>query len=191
MFDASGLEEALLALGQLLQDRGYAYDVVVIGGGGLLLIGIIDRPTRDVDLVALLVGDEMTGARELPGPLAEAVVDVARALDLSPTWFNGGPDSLLRFGLPDGLLERTVRRNYGSLGVFLASRYDQIHFKLYAAADDRPGGKHHVDLQKLAPTSDELRAAARWARTHDSSDGFSVVLAGVLRAFGVHDEVGP
>ena len=48
MFRDADLEEALSTLGQLLQDRGEAYDVVVIGGGALLLLGLIVRPTKDL-----------------------------------------------------------------------------------------------------------------------------------------------
>ncbi len=189
MFDAATLEEALVMLGQLLADRGYHFDVVAIGGGGLLLIGLIDRPTKDLDLVAFRDGDTLLPVgKPLPEYLAEAVDDVARILELATDWVNGGPDSLLRLGLPQGFLARVEVRAYGGLTISLASRFDQIHFKLYAAADDKPGGKHHVDLQRLEPTHDELRAAERWTRTHDPSDGFAIMLAGVLRSFGLEDE---
>ena len=79
-------------------------------------------------------------------------------------------------------------RIYGGLALSLASRFDQIHFKLYATADDRPGGKHHLDLKHLQPAAAELRSAARWARSHDSSDGFAIMLRGVLQDFGLDDE---
>jgi hypothetical protein len=189
MFDATALEEALQLLGQLLADRNRPFDVVAIGGGGLLLIGLIERPTKDVDLVALRDGATLLPANALPPALSEAVEDVARVLELSPSWMNGGPGSLLRFGLPEGFLERVETRVFGALSVSLASRFDQIHFKLYAAADDRPNGKHHVDLQRLRPTHEELRAAARWARTHDPSEGFAIMLRGVLATFGLHEAV--
>jgi hypothetical protein len=52
------------------------------------------------------------------------------------------------------------------LRVSFASRIDQIFFKLYAAADRREP-RDFADLRALAPTADELRAAARWARTHN------------------------
>lgn len=177
-------------LGQLLLDRGHRFEVVAVGGGGLLLIGLIDRPTKDLDLVALRDVGVLVPATVLPPPLAEAAEDVARVLDLAPGWMNGGPTSLLRFGLPEGFLDRLERREYGGLVILLASRFDQIHFKLYAAADDRPGGKHHVDLQRLRPTHDELRAAASWTRTHDPSEGFAIMLGGVLCTFGLADEGG-
>lgn len=52
-FGYETLEEALGILGQLLLDRGLCYEVVAIGGGGLLLLGHILRTTKDLDLVAL------------------------------------------------------------------------------------------------------------------------------------------
>lgn len=189
MFDVTALEEALQLLGQLLMDRSQPFDVVAIGGGGLLLIGLIERSTKDVDLVALRDGAALRPVTTLPPVLREAIEDVARVLDLSPNWMNGGPGSLLRFGLPEGFLERVEIRVFGALTVSLASRFDQIHFKLRAAADDRPDGKHHVDLQRLGPTPDELRAAARWARTHDPSEGFAIVLRGVLASFGLQESL--
>jgi hypothetical protein len=186
MFVAASLEEALALLGELLEERGQRFEVVAIGGGGLLLIGVIDRPTKDLDLVALLEGDTLISIEgSLPVALREAIADVGRVLALPADWINGQPGSLLRFGLPEGFRERLDRRVYGGLGLSLASRFDQIHFKLYAAADDKPRGKHHVDLQQLKPTPDELVAAARWARTHDTSDTFASVVADVLAAFGV------
>ena len=44
MLDVGRLEEALKLLGALLSDRGHHFAVVAIGGGGLQLIGVIDRP---------------------------------------------------------------------------------------------------------------------------------------------------
>lgn len=159
---------------------------MAIGGGGLQLIGAIDRPTKDLDLVALIKDGALISLQQtLPEALAEAITDVARVLNLPTNWVNAGPSSPLRFGLPDGFQGRLERRTYGGLAVSLAHRLDQIHFKLYAAADDRPGGKHHRDLEKLHPTRDELLTAAQWAKTHDTSEGFSLMLAGVLAAFDV------
>jgi hypothetical protein len=61
---------------------------------------------------------------------------VARDFSLPAEWLNSGPTGLLEFGLPDGFADRLQRRDYGEgLVVYLASRYDQIHFKLYAAVD--------------------------------------------------------
>lgn len=106
-------------------------------------------------------------------------------MKLRPGWLNAGPASLLDFGLPPGFLERTKRREFAGLIVRLASRYDQVCFKLFAAADDSPRGKHFADLKELAPTPDELCSAARWTMTHDPSEGFRHILVQVLSRLGV------
>jgi hypothetical protein len=185
MLTHSSLDAALAAVGDLLEDRKQRIEVVAIGGGGLLLLGLIERATNDLDLVALKFGDQLVKAQPLPKPLTEAADQVANLMKLSPGWLNAGPASMLDFGLPGGFLDRTTRRDYGGLVVHLASRYDQVCFKLYAAADDSPRGKHFADLKQLAPTPDELRSAAAWAKTHDMSDGFRQILDQVLATLGV------
>lgn len=63
---------------------------------------------------------------------------VGRDLGLEPGWLNAGPTGLLELGLPAGLTDRLIARDYGpALRVSFASRIDQIFFKLYAAADRR------------------------------------------------------
>ncbi len=183
MLTGPELESALQALGELLGERGLAYEIAVIGGGALSIARLIERSTKDLDIVAILEAGALKSAAPLPGPLAEAIADVAAYKRLSPDWLNSGPTSMLRFGLPEGFLQRCEQRTYGSLCVRLASRLDQIHFKLYAAADDRPGGKHHRDLEALAPTVSELEAAAAWARSHDPSEAFAVLVEQVLESF--------
>ncbi len=186
-FQSASLRAALEVLGEILADRGLSHDIAVIGGGALLLGGYIDRPTKDLDIVARIVGGTWTLAEPMPADLVEAVRDVGAALDLAQTWLNSGPTSLFTAGLPIGFAERAEVHRFGSLTVRLASRVDQIAFKVYAAADHWPlQGKHLQDLRALAPTKAEVRLAARWCATHDPSDGFrDVQLAPVLAVFGV------
>lgn len=183
MMTASELEAALRALGELLEERAVSYELAIIGGGALSITGVIDRSTRDLDIVAVVESGALHSAAPLPPVLAEAIADVAAYRGLAPTWLNNGPTSMIRLGLPDGFLGRCERRVYGSLTALFAGRIDQIHFKLYAAADDRPGGKHHRDLQALAPSMLELEQAAAWARSHDPSEGFAVLVGQVLASF--------
>ncbi len=120
--------------------------------------------------------------------LLGAAAIVARDLGLEPGWLNSGPTGLLIHGLPVGFTERVIRRDYGTaLRVSFASRVDQIFFKLYAVAS-RPEPRDSADLQHLEPTPTELRAAARWARTHDMPGPFDDELARALRNLGVEDE---
>jgi hypothetical protein len=175
------------ALGEQLAARGERFELVVIGGSALLALGLVERTTKDIDIVALRSDEDLEYAKPLPEGLQEACSLVARDFSLPPGWLNPGPTDLLKFGLPDGFIDRLERRDHGdALVVYLASRYDQIHFKLYAAVDQGPG-KHESDLRALAPTEEELLAAARWSRTQDPSEGYAQVLRGALATFGVEN----
>jgi hypothetical protein len=84
-------------------------------------------------------------------------------------------------------MSRVVTRSYGTtLIVHFASRFDQIHFKLFALVD-QGGGRHESDLRALGPTRDELVAAARWSMTQDPSPGYRSVLTQALCVLGVDD----
>lgn len=180
-------EEPLAALGQLLEERGLRYDLYAVGGGALQLLGLITRPTRDIDIVGKVEGQRILSMATLPAPLTRAIEDTARLFRISPQWVNTGPQSLLDLGLPDGAIGRAHRRQWGGLVLNIADRRDQIFFKLYAAADQGPRSKHFDDLRRLEPTPDELRDAAAWARTHDPSEGFGIELGAALRDLGVID----
>lgn len=184
-------DKLLSALGEQLAALGQRFELVVIGGSGLLALGLIERATRDVDILALRSGDELDSARPLPPTLEMARDRVARDFSLPADWLNPGPTDLLEFGLAEGFLDRLDRRDYGdALTVYLASRYDQIHFKLYALVDQGPG-KHEEDLRALSPTQAELVDAARWSRLHDPSAGYAQILREVLSYLGVdHVDLG-
>ncbi len=185
--DRAQADELLAALGEQLAAVGYECELVVIGWSGLLALGLIDRATRDVDLLALRAGDELRTPQPFPPELIAAAERVSRDYGMPSDWLNAGPSSLLELGLPEGFLDRLERRSYGeALTVHFASRLDQVHFKLYALVDQGPG-KHELDLRALEPSEDELLAAARWARAHDPSEGFRGELQLVLAHLGVED----
>jgi hypothetical protein len=182
------LGEALRALGELLGARGLHYEVVVVGGGNLILRGLVTRPTtKDLDLLGEWTADGVKPMRPMPEPLRIAVVDVARAYGFASDWVNLGPEPLLDLGLPDGFFDRLERHDFGGLVAWLAGRFDMVCFKLYAAVDQGPRSRHLQDLRELRPDRDELLAAARWTVTHDPSPGYQSLLADTLRQFGVED----
>jgi hypothetical protein len=182
------LEAALAALGELLEARGLHHEVVLIGGGNLILRGLVSRPTtKDLDLLGEWTPGGVTPMRAMPRPLRDAVVDVARTYGLASDWVNLGPASLLDLGLPDGFAGRLERHDYGGLVTWLAGRFDMVCFKLYAAVDQGPRSRHLQDLRELHPDQDELLAAARWTVTHDPSPGFRSLLDETLRHFGVEE----
>jgi hypothetical protein len=162
--------------------------LVVCGGSALIALRLVTRTTQDVDVLATLENGQLHCARPLPEWLLAAAEAVRSELSLPIHWLNDGPadENLFRLGLPVGVAERLVVRDFGAaLQVSFISRYDQIHFKLYAAADQ--GGRHFTDLRKLNPTPEELLAAARWTFTQDVSDAFRQVVVKVLQALGHGD----
>ena len=183
--DPQRLERALSLLGEVLAFRGSAAELVVVGGSGMLLLGATQRATHDVDIVALVDEGRLCKAKPLPSAVEDAARDVARVLELAPDWLNSGPTALLDFGLPSGFLSRCIVRRYEALVVHVAARFDQIHFKLYAASDHGPRSRHVADLRALAPTRAELIAAARWSRTQDPSPGYLEALRRALEFLGV------
>lgn len=185
--DFTTLENALTMLGQRLLRSRQHYEVVAIGGASLVLLGYIDRSTKDLDLVALMEAGRLISAKPLPQGLRKEITDVGTALELGEHWVNSGPSSLLEAGLPQGFEGRLVVRRYDGLTIHFAGRLDQICFKLYAAVDQGPTSKHFSDLQRLEPTQDELLTAKAWCLTQDVSLDFSVMLTEALRALGVED----
>jgi hypothetical protein len=175
------------ALAEQLAARRERFDLVVIGGSALLALHLVDRTTRDVDLLAIRRGSALVRPDPLPDALLAAATQVADDFSLPRDWLNAGPSSLLDLGLPEGFEARLERRDYGPyLTIWFASRLDQIHFKLYALTDQGPG-KHEQDLRALDPTPGELLKAARWATTHDPSEGFRRELLEALAFLGVEN----
>lgn len=107
--DRTGLEAALDALGAVLARRSERYELVLIGGGNLVLRGVVARSTKDVDILGMHTSDgRIVAIRRMPDKLAQAVADVARTYGLADDWLNIGPESLLDLGLPDGFESRLI-----------------------------------------------------------------------------------
>jgi hypothetical protein len=184
------LDRAFTLLSGKLDQRGaQAVKLVICGGSALIATGLRARTTHDADVLALMrEAGELVSPAPLPADLLEAAGEVARDLGLGQNWLNNGPShdegGLYQMGLPAGLPDRLTERVYGPrLTVYFIGRLDQIHFKLYAAAD--LGDPTHLeDLMALEPTVAELEAAARWAMTHDVSEGFRWNLQNLLKDLG-------
>ena len=164
-------------------------ELLICGGSGLIILGLTQRVTKDVDILARVkrtnTGDiELIKARPLNTEFIMASEKVARDFNLPENWINTGPTSAVDLGLPAGIMERVVTREFGpNLTVHFLGRYDQIHFKLYASVD-QGAGKHFDDLLALKPTGEELEQAARWSMSHDVSEGYRQVLKDLLKHMG-------
>ena len=187
LIGSGDIEDALRRVGELLAFERASYAIVILGGAALNLLGVIDRPTSDVDILAFADTADRTRPRlseppdPVPEPLRRAIRTVARDMRLDEDWLNTAPALRWRAGLPPGLAGRVHWRAYTALRVGVVDRYDLIFFKLFATADSvGTRSVHYQDLIALQPTAVELDAAAAWVRTQDASPQFAQVLSKAL-----------
>lgn len=187
IIDQSKLNEALLLLHeQLLLTAAPRTELVVCGGCALIAMELVARTTRDVDIVALMRGNQLIDSEPLPEYLLLCADKVRRILNLPDNWLNNGPALQFRMRLPAGFQARLTTRVVGPLlTVHYISRYDQIFFKTFASADR--GGYHVGDLRALNPSGEELFEAAKWCMTQDASAEFRMVLKDMFRQLGWMD----
>lgn len=165
--------------------------LVACGGSALIAMGLVSRTTDDVDVVALVdAHQQLISPAPFPEYLEESIKEVAILMNLSEDWMNYDPSrdsgGLFQNGLPEGLLARAHRKDYGShLITYFIDRIDQIHFKVFASADRL--GVHVDDLVALNPSNQEMENAARWCMTHDPSEGFRMILISMYEQLGYSD----
>lgn len=115
------IDRALSAVGELLAAAAAEVRVVLVGGAALRLLGIVERTTADVDVIALGVGTggniRLVPPEPIPEALARAIALVARDLDLPPNWMNTVVASQWKTGLPPEFAEGLTWRRYGGLWV--------------------------------------------------------------------------
>ena len=188
----SNLEAVLSMLGERLRLKDApSVRLVVCGGSALITMGFVSRITDDVDVVALVdAHQQLISPAPFPEYLEESIREVAILMNLPEHWLNYDPSSdsggLFQTGLPEGLLARAHRKDYGShLIAYFIDRIDQIHFKVFAAADSL--GVHVDDLVSLDPSHQEMENAARWCMTHDPSKGFRMILISMYEQLGYGD----
>ena len=184
----TSIDQALALLGERLEQTTIPpVTMLVCGGASLIATRMVSRlVTKDIDVVAFVRDNVVLDkAKPFPALLDQCVGEVAAMLQLPAYWINPGPTSLLDAGLPVGIMERlAATRHFGSkLTVLFIGRFDQICFKVFAAADTGPG-RHVEDLRELRPTTDEMELAARWVMQQDPSEGFRLMLKDMLRKIG-------
>jgi len=163
-----GLSDTMLprptieAFDRYLLGLGLRFEGVVIGGSALGLMGIIQRPTRDFDILA----------PELPPAIASAARAFAKAqrqagLDLLDEWLNNGPMQLGDV-LPVGWRDRVQCVFAGQVLVLnTLGRPDLLKSKLFALCDR---GTDLGDCIALAPTAGELAECVPWLDLQDGNE---------------------
>ena len=182
----AAIERGLASVGELLAIDGVEVGIAVVGGTALNLLGIVQRTTSDVDVLAVLQsgsdppGETLVPPDPLPDPLQRAIARVARDFQLPPDWMNTVVGLQWQTGLPPGLAGRLHWRRYGGLRVGLVDRYDLVFLKLYASADSGgPTSVHVQDLLALHPSERDLETAAAWVREQDPTPAFAGILTEV------------
>ena len=154
---------------RFLANRGEQLKAVVIGGAALTLLGIIDRGTRDVDLLEATIPDDIRlAAREF-----------AEKHSLSRDWLNTGPSSLVRDLPADWSTNLQSIYSGKALELWTLSRIDLIRTKLWAMCDRM---RDLEDLVKLAPSNEELALAADWVKPLDTNPSWSVHVDSMVAA---------
>jgi hypothetical protein len=184
----SQIHEALSRVGRrlALADAG-EYALLICGGSALSLAGLVDRPTRDVDVLGLVEGslDARVLAELLPEAVSRAAQLVAADLSLPEDWLNDSALAIHSLGLPPGILQRARPHQFGPcLTVHVIDRQDQVALKIYAALDGQKGQRHLQDLAALNPTRAEMEFAVRWLLERKTSAAFRHAIRDVCEAVG-------
>ena len=138
------------------------FEGVVIGGSALVLMGVVQRNTRDVDVLVPALPDAIVAAaREFARQQRQA------GGDLTDDWFDNGPMQLGDV-LPAGWRERVERVFAGeALVLGTLGRSDLLKSKLFALCDR---GTDMPDCIALAPTAEELAECLRWLELQDGNE---------------------
>ena len=138
------------------------FEGVVIGGSALGLMGIIQRPTRDFDILVPELSPAITSAAR---EFAKAQRDAG--VDLLDDWLNNGPMQLGEV-LPVGWRDRVQRVFEGRVLVLSTlGRPDLLKSKLFALCDR---GTDLPDCVALSPTPEELEESLPWLEEQDGNE---------------------
>lgn len=151
----------LLDFDAFLAERGLELEAVVIGGLALVLLGIIDRPTRDCDVLHPDLPVNILAAAE-----AFAIAKRKAGQALGNDWLDNGPASLTRV-LEPGWRSRIQSLFRGrALRLSTLQRLDLLSSKLFALCDRLTDMD---DCVAMKPSSEELLAVQPWLELQDAN----------------------
>jgi hypothetical protein len=149
-------KDALQAVDQILFDQKMTRELVVCGGTALLVMNLIERETRDIDVICPDVD---------PG-LKSIAAEVSKTLSLPEDWINNGPKSLENELLTDWEKRLELIFKGQALTIRALGRIDMIATKIYAFCDREDD---YQDVLKLKPTAKELESVFEWVIERDAS----------------------
>jgi Nucleotidyltransferase of unknown function (DUF6036) len=140
-----------------LKKQNIEREIVICGGAALIILGILTRQTRDVDVIIPKIDPDFSAAADA----------IAKDLSLRAGWLNNGPEALAK-DLPKLWEKRAVEVFRGSnLIVKSLGRKDLLFSKLFAACDR---GDDIDDILHLNPNSLELAEAIDWVLQKDAAE---------------------
>ena len=164
-------EDMLSALGTVMEEQDIdPVDMVICGAMVLRLLGVTDRPTRDIDGLGLVVeeGDSLVLRKPLmSGEFKAAVERVGSLFNEGRHWFSTAARVLHDdTELPADLIEMAQARSYGKrLTIRLCSRRHMVCLKMWAAV--HRGEPDIGDLIAMEVSAREAEAGAAWCLEQD------------------------
>ncbi len=171
MMNFGKAEEMLSALGTVLDEQGSEHvDIVVCGAMALLMQGMIDRPTRDIDGLGVVVYEG--GSLVLKKPLMSkefyaAVERVGSLYQEGRFWFSTAAITLHEDTVmpPDLVAGAQVRRYGPCLTIRACSRRHLVFLKMWAAI--KRGEPDIGDLVEMGISEEEAATASIWCLEQD------------------------
>jgi hypothetical protein len=139
-----------------LDERGLVFEATIIGGAALIVLGIINRATKDLDCLDPSIPDE----------IKQAAKDFSKPAGLDPDWLNNGQEAL-KDDLPGAWRDRLQPLYIGSaLKLYTLGRIDLLRSKLFAYCDRQ---QDFNDCIALNPSIEELDEIIPWLKERDSN----------------------
>lgn len=152
------------------------FEGVIVGGSALVLMGVVSRNTKDVDVLIPALPQAITNAaRDFAKQQRQAGNNVVG------DWLNNGPIQLGDV-LPAGWRERVEPLFQGEALTFtVLGRADLLKSKLFALVD------RNIDLEDciaLKPTADELAECLPWLEQQDGNEEWPAYARDTLAKLG-------
>lgn len=149
------------AFDEYLFTEGLSFAAIAVGGSALSIMGIIERQTRDLDLLT----------KAIPLPIQNAALTFAKKKSLDAKWLNNAPSELSKH-LPENWMTLTEELFVGkALSLRCPCRLHMIYTKFWAMCDR---DRDLDDLIAMNPNATEILKAIEWTKPLDGNPQWSL-----------------
>jgi hypothetical protein len=154
------MKDVLKKFDKFLYQNNEYLKATIIGGSALIIMDIISRKTKDVDLLDPVIPENI---KQLSVEFSKQYPE----FDLDSNWLNNGPIDLKK-DLPTGWQTRLVIIFSGrSMALSTLGRSDLLKSKLFACCDRQ---FDFEDCISMRPTEGELDEALIWVSERDTNE---------------------